>query len=40
MYYHYYPLAEKQAGGKKGNDAYMYAWNALGWENGWPVVKA
>jgi len=40
MYYHYYPLAEKQSGGKAGNSAYKYAWNELGWENGWPFVKA
>lgn len=40
MYYHYYPLSEKQSGGKKRNAAYMYAWNQLGWENGWPFVKA
>jgi arabinan endo-1,5-alpha-L-arabinosidase len=40
MYYHYYPLAEKQSGGKAGNSGYKYAWNELGWENGWPFVKA
>lgn len=40
MYYHYYPLAEKENGGKDGNSAYKYAWNQLGWENGWPFVKA
>ncbi|KAJ5125906.1 hypothetical protein N7448_005218 [Penicillium atrosanguineum] len=39
MYYHYYPLATKEAGGK-GNAGYMYSWNELGWENGWPYVKA
>lgn len=40
MYYHYYPLSEKQNGGKAGNSGYKYAWNELGFENGWPYVKA
>jgi arabinan endo-1,5-alpha-L-arabinosidase len=39
MYYHYYPLATKEAGGN-GNAGYKYSWNELGWENGWPYVKA
>lgn len=40
MYYHYYPLAAKQSGGTSDNSPYKYAWNELGWKNGWPYVKA
>lgn len=39
LYYHYYPLSAKQAGGE-GVSGYKYGWNELSWESGWPVVKA
>lgn len=39
LYYHYYSLAAKQAGGT-GVDGYLYGWNELDFSTGWPVVKA
>ncbi|KAJ5669549.1 arabinan endo-1-5-alpha-L-arabinosidase C [Penicillium macrosclerotiorum] len=39
LYYHYYPLATKNAGGD-GNAGYRYGWNLLEFTNGWPVVTA
>jgi len=39
LYYHYYPLAEKEAGGD-GDAGYRYGWNELGFTDGWPVVNA
>lgn len=38
LYYQYYPLAVKEAGGD-GNAGYLYGWNELGWEDDWPYVK-
>ena len=38
LYYQYYPLAVKEAGGD-GNNGYLYGWNELGWEDDWPYVK-
>lgn len=38
LYYQYYPLAVKEAGGN-GNAGYMYGWNELGWKDDWPYVK-
>ncbi|KAJ5316735.1 hypothetical protein PENANT_c016G08955 [Penicillium antarcticum] len=40
MYYHYYPLSKKQSTTVSDNSNYMYAWNALGWKDGWPFVQA
>ncbi|KAJ5899582.1 hypothetical protein N7495_004326 [Penicillium taxi] len=40
LYYHYYPLAKKQAGGSNSNADYLFSWNVLGWENGWPYVAS
>lgn len=40
MYYHYYPLAVKEKTEVSDNANYRYAWNVLGFENGWPLVKA
>ncbi|CAG8129044.1 unnamed protein product [Penicillium olsonii] len=41
MYYHYYPLATKQqTETANGNVNYKFSWNVLGFENGWPYVKA
>ncbi|KAJ5923195.1 CAZyme family GH43 [Penicillium verhagenii] len=39
LYYHYYPLATKEAGGD-GAAGYRYGWNELGFTDGWPVVNA
>ncbi len=39
LYYHYYPLSVKEAGGN-GNAGYQYGWNELDFSTGWPVVKA
>lgn len=39
LYYHYYPLSEKQSGGDAGNSGYKYAWNQLYWQNGWPSIQ-
>ncbi|KAJ5263515.1 hypothetical protein N7478_011120 [Penicillium angulare] len=38
LYYQYYPLALKEAGGN-GDAGYLYGWNQLGWEDDWPYVK-
>lgn len=42
LYYHYYPLAKKNAGGSADgqNQNYMFSWNQLTFTNGWPVVSA
>jgi arabinan endo-1,5-alpha-L-arabinosidase len=40
MYYHYFPLADKQSLTEPNKNGYKYSWNVLGWENGWPYVKA
>nr|ATY46024.1 endo-arabinanase [Talaromyces purpureogenus] len=39
LYYHYYSLAAKEAGGT-GIKGYLYGWNELDFSTGWPVVKA
>ncbi|KAJ5618968.1 hypothetical protein N7510_002952 [Penicillium lagena] len=39
LYYQYYPLKIKEAGGD-GDAGFKYGWNQLGWEDGWPYVKA
>jgi len=42
LYYHYYPLATKQAGGDADgvNSGYKFSWNQLTFTDGWPVVSA
>ena len=40
MYYHYYPLDIKESTTASDNANYRYAWNVLGWKDGWPYVKA
>jgi len=42
LYYHYYPLATKNAGGSPDgqNQNYKFSWNQLTFTNGWPVVSA
>ncbi|KAJ5856417.1 uncharacterized protein N7529_010361 [Penicillium soppii] len=40
MYYHYYPLAVKESTTVADNANYRYAWNVLGWKDGWPYVQA
>ncbi|KAJ5660000.1 hypothetical protein N7507_006451 [Penicillium longicatenatum] len=39
LYYQYYPLELKQAGGV-GNDGFRYGWNPLGFKDGWPYVMS
>lgn len=39
LYYQYYPLSLKEAGGD-GTAGFLYGWNELGWEDDWPYVKA
>lgn len=42
LYYHYYPLATKNAGGSADgvNSGYKFSWNKLSFQDGWPVVQA